>query len=115
MKSFDEKASESTAQDIRAAADSRGRYKVIAEGLIPAENIGTDEFPQYGDWLEVKPLDGGPESELVDETYIEVPGQLAKWCAANEISVGSGIDIKSVRKDAGGRWSYSVEHFEPTD
>lgn len=112
MKSFDEKASETTAQDIRAAGDSRGHYEVVGKGLVPAEQIGSDEFPQYGDWLKVRPLDGGPEEELMDETFIEVPGQLAKWCAENEISVGSEFRIRSVRKDAAGRWSYSVDTVE---
>lgn len=109
MKGFDEKANETTAQDIRAAGDSRGRYRLLAAGLVPADEIGTDEFPQYGDWLQVEPLDGGPEEELMDETYIEVPGSLAKWLAANDVKEGSTIEIRSVRKGAGGRWQYSVE------
>lgn len=112
MKSFDEKASETTAEDIRAAGDSRGRYRVAAEGLVPAEEIGTEEFPQYGDWLEVEPLDGGPEEELMDVTYIEVPGSLASWAVANDLEEGDVFTIKSVRKGAGGRWTYSVEMTE---
>lgn len=109
MKSFDDKASETTAQDIRAAGDSRGTYVVVGKGLVPATEIGTDEFPQYGDWLEVDPLDGGPEEELMDETYIEVPGSLAKWAVNNDLEEGDEFTIRSVRKGAGGRWTYSVE------
>jgi len=112
VKSFDDKAAETTAQDIRAAGDSRGQYEVVAEGLVPADEIGTDEFPQYGDWLEVEPLDGGPEEELMDECYIEVPGSLASWAAANDLGPGDQFTIRSVRKGAGGRWTYSVEKTE---
>lgn len=112
MKSFDEKASETTAQDIRAAGDSRGRYRLEANGLTSADDIGTDEFPQYGDWLEVSPLDGGPENELIDETYIECPGGLAKWLSHNDLEEGDEFEIRSVRKGAGGRWTYSVEATE---
>jgi len=112
MKGFDEKAGETTAQDIRAAGDSRGRYRLAASGLVPAEEIGTDEFPQYGDWLKVEPLDGGPEEELMDETFIECPGSLAKWLASNELEEGDSMEIRSVRKGAGGRWKYSVEETD---
>lgn len=112
MKGFDEKASETTAQDIRAAGDSRGRYELVVAGLVPAEDIGNDEFPQYGDWLEVEPLDGGPEEELMDETFIECPGSLAKWLASNDLDEGDRFEIRSVRKGAGGRWTYSVETTE---
>jgi len=112
MKGFDEKANETTAQDIRAAADSRGRYRLAASGLVPAEEIGTDEFPQYGDWLEVEPLDGGPEEELMDETYIECPGSLANFLSQNKLEKGDTIEIRSVRKGSGGRWTYSVETTE---
>lgn len=109
MKSFDEKASETTAEDIRRAGNSRGQYEVVGEGLVPAEDIGTEEFPEYGDWLEVEPLDGGPEEELMDVTFIEVPGSLAKILAKNSIQPGDEISIRSVRKGAGGRWTYSVD------
>ena len=109
MKGFDEKASEVTAEDIRAAGDSRGTYEVIGEGLLPADEIGTDEFPQYGDWLEVKPLDGGPEEELMDVTYIEVPGSLAKILASNDVTPGDELDIRPVRKGPGARWTYSPD------
>lgn len=109
MKSFDEKASETTAEDIRAAGDSRGRYRVAAEGLVSADEIGTDEFPQYGDWLEVEPLDGGPEEELMDVTYIEVPGSLAKILVKNEVENGDEVTINNVRKGPGGRWTYSTD------
>lgn len=112
MKGFDEKASETTAQDIRAAGDSRGRYRLEASGLVPADEIGTDEFPQFGDWLQVKPLDGGPEEELMDETFVECPGQLAKWLANNGLEEGDLFEIRSVRKGPGGRWTYSVEATE---
>jgi len=112
MKSFDDKAAETTVQDIRAAGDSRGTYEVVGEGLVPADEIGSDEFPQYGDWLEVKPLDGGPEEELMDETFIECPGSLATWAAGNDLKPGDKFTIRSVRKGAGGRWTYSVEMTE---
>lgn len=109
MKSFDDKAAETTAEDIRRAEESRGQYEIVGKGLLPADEIGTDEFPQYGDWLEVEPLDGGPEEELMDITYIEVPGSLAKILANNEVEPGDELTIRSVRKGAGGRWKYSAE------
>lgn len=109
MKSFDQKANETTAEDIRAAGDSRGQYEIVGQGLIPADEIGTEEFPQYGDWLEVKPLDGGPEEELMDVTYVEVPGSLAKILANNDVEPGDEFTIRSVRKGAGGRWTYTVD------
>jgi len=109
MKSFNEKANETTAEDIRAAGDSRGQYEIVGEGLVPADEIGTDEFPQYGDWLEVEPLDGGPEEELMDICYIEVPGSLAKILASNDVEPGDELNIRSVRKGAGGRWTYSAD------
>ena len=115
MKSFDEKAAETTAQDIRGAEKSRGKYRIEESGLVPADSIGTDEFPIYGDWLPVKPLDGGPEEELMDETYIECPGALGNWLSKNEIEEGDVINVRTVRKGTGGRWTYDVEKVEPTN
>lgn len=54
-------------------------YEVVDDELVPADELTEEgQFPQYGDFLEVKeysPVDGTPRGS----TYIEVPRGLAKW------------------------------------
>jgi hypothetical protein len=80
-----------------------------SDELVEADELGTDEFPKYGDFLPVEVIGGGPESELVDEAYIEVPGSLAKILVSMEISAGDCFEITNVRKNASGEWQYTVD------
>lgn len=112
MTSLGDKAEASDTAEIRLARDSRGEYTMLDDELVPADELGTDDFPQYGDFLPVDVIGGGPESELVDDAYIEVPGRLAKVLVSMEIGVGDSFEIQNVRKNAAGEWEYSVREVQ---
>lgn len=110
-----DKAEQSDMAEIRLARDSRGTYRLGDDELVDADDLGSEDFPKYGDFAPVEVIGGGPESELVDEAYIEVPGALAKVLVAMEISVGDCFEITNVRKNASGEWQYSVDERADLD
>lgn len=103
-----DKAEQSDIAEIRLARDSRGTYRMESDELVEADELGTEDFPKFGDFLPVDVIGGGPESELVDDAYLEVPGSLAKVLVSMEILPGDCFEITNVRKNASGEWQYSV-------
>jgi len=110
-----DKAEQSDMAEVRLARDSRGVYRMEDDELVEADDLGSDDFPKYGDFLPVEIIGGAPESELVDDAYVEVPGALAKVLVSMEISVGDCFEIKNVRKNASGEWQYSVDERADLD
>jgi len=100
MTSLDEKASGGASEDIDLARQSApGIYKRVEGELVPADEIGTDDFPQYGDFLWVETPHGGQ--------YIEVPASLAEWLVENTED-GDAFRLVAVRK-VDGEWQYTAE------
>ena len=110
-----EKAEQGNSAEVRLAQKSVGQYEVthdLKQDLVPADEIsGEDEFPKFGDFLEVSVIGGGPEHELVDECYLEVPGNLAGQLMDMAIETGDCFSIDSCHKNAAGEWEYRVSEM----
>mgnify|MGYP006287405629 CR=1 FL=1 len=90
--------------DVRLARDSSpGLYQFVTDELVNADVLtGEEQFPQYGDFLEV----GRPQSGAT--IFIECPQALAAWLVENEVETDDWFRITSVQK-VDRRWQYSVE------
>jgi hypothetical protein len=93
--------------DVRLARDSSpGLYQFVTDELVSADALtGEEQFPQYGDFLEV----GRPSSDST--VFIECPQALAAWLIENDVEDGDWFRITSVQK-VDRRWQYSVEVAE---
>ena len=76
--------------------------------LVPADELtAEDEFPKYGDFLEVveySPYDGTDRGEC----YVEVPQRLAAWLVENEVGDGERWKVVQSQK-VDGEWQFEVE------
>ena len=101
MTSIDDKAEAADQPDVDLARQSApGLYRLESRDLTPADEIGTDEFPQYGDFLPVDTVNGWQ--------YIECPANLAKWLVEEGVETGDAFRIVSVRK-VDGEWKYDAD------
>lgn len=108
-----DKASAGSEEEVRLARDSMGLYKIDDDELVPADEIGTDEFPQYGDFLPCLTSSGGRDPSWNMEVFVECPSSLAKQLVDMEIGTGDAFRINSVRKGPDGSWTYSVSEESP--
>lgn len=87
-----------------------GTHRIEGEELVAAEEIGTDEFPQYGDYL---PTVRHPEAEKT--VYLECPPVLAK-AIADQVAHNAGLEGRWFRLEEAekedGRWTVAVEVAE---
>jgi hypothetical protein len=102
MTTIDDKAEAVDSPDVHLVRDSApGLYRLETIDLTPADELGNDEFPRYGDFVECT-------DSRMETCYVEVPGALAKFLA-NYIEVGDWFRIVSVSKTADGEWRYDVD------
>ena len=102
MTTIDDKADAADAPDVHLVRDSApGLYRLETMDLTPADKLGSDEFPRYGDFVEC--IDSRMET-----CYVEVPGSLAK-VLSSRAEVGDWFRIVSVNKTADGTWQYDVD------
>lgn len=108
MTTLDDKAEtpETTAYSIEDAADSGAEFRVRSLELDPANEVGTDAFPQYGDWLAVEELRDGA---ALGDVHVECPRGLAAELVEQEADEGDAFAIHSVEKTANGEWSADVQ------
>jgi len=109
-----EKAEQAEQPDVSLARDSApGFYVLQTDELTQANEItAEDQFPQYGDFLEV----GVPNADrVVDRTeFIECPAGLAQWLVEEELEVGDSFRVLDVWK-ADGSWCYQCRQIEDPD
>ena len=112
-----DKADRAEGPELYPASKSMGLYRLESMEEVPAEEIGTDEFPQYGDWVSVtkaRQIDGVVEWD--EEAYIELPTDLDRQLRDLDVEVGTVFRIQTVQKDREGTWQYSVtEETDPVD
>lgn len=109
MTSLGDKAE--TPPDIRRPAEAEGESFTITDlVLVGADDIGTDEFPRYGDFLPVVDASG-------NEAFLECPTGLAA-SIMNEFGdhaprTGTRFVIESASKvdgdDGNQVWAFEVE------
>jgi len=103
-----DKAEQADTEEVRLARDSMGVYRLESDELVDADEIGTDDFPQYGDFAECMTSLGGRNPEWDTEVFVEVPSKLAVQLVELGIEPGDGFRIQSVQKDPSGEWVYTV-------
>jgi len=98
-----DKADAADEPDIHLVRDSApGLYRLETDELTAADDLGNDEFPRYGDFVECT-------DSRMEPCYVEVPGSLAKFLVENDIEPGQWFRIVSVSKTADGTWTYSAD------
>jgi len=97
-----DKAEQADQPNVLLVRDSApGLYRLETDELTNADDLGTDEFPRYGDFVKCS------DSRL-EECYVEVPSALAQFLDGT-VEVGEWFRIVSVNKTADGEWTYSAE------
>lgn len=91
---------------IEDAADSAGTLRVESTELEPAEDVGTDKYPQYGDWMPVTRVIDGIEH---GDSYVETPQGLAKRLVDHGVEEGTEFVVTAVQKTRDGIWDVTVE------
>lgn len=110
-----DKAEASDSDEVRLARDSVGVYRLESDELTPADEIGNDEFPEYGDFIEATTTAGGAEPEWDTPVFVECPGSLASVIVELDLAIGDVFRIEGVRKNASNEWVYTVtEETDPT-
>lgn len=86
-------------------------FRLDSRDTVPADEIGTDEYPQYGDFVPVG-VWHPPEAKFVDDCYLEVPVQLAKTLVSLGIESGDTFEITDVTKSNGQYYFVLDEDWE---
>jgi len=97
-----------TGRDIVRAGNSSGQtYRLQSTTLEPADNIGTDDYPQYGDFADVALVDRNL-TEL-GQRWLECPGNLAAKLVEHELKPGDCFAVSDASKSSDGAWIFEVQ------
>lgn len=99
----------SAARDVvRASGTENQPYRLESTELTPADEIGgEDEFPQYGDFLDVTALDGNGDE--LGPRWVECPGALARCLQDVD---GDAFQVLTVEKTEDGAFRFDVEEYD---
>lgn len=112
MKGFDDKAEEAI-PCVRVAEADTTTYRVTKSGLLPASEVGTDEFPQYGDWLPCTATTA--DGDDLGDRYLECPGALAAELVRIDADVGTQFRITEASKTPDDQWTITIERLGAED
>lgn len=97
-----------TGRDIvRASEVTATLYRLETTDLKPADAVGDDDFPQYGDFADVTAVDGNGDD--LGKRWIEVPGGLARAMVDAGIEAGDEFQVTKATKAQDGAWTFEVE------
>lgn len=106
MTSLEDKAESEV--DVTLAADLvESQYRLVSLELTPADELGTDDFPLYGDFAEVEersPVDG----TFRGQSHVEIPASLASWLVEAEVGTSDWWQVIDAEK-VDGSWRFEVE------
>lgn len=107
---LNDKAQDRSGVEVRLAANLHGGYVLADDQLTPADEIGNDDFPKYGDFLTVFRLDRSTGEAAEDEPvlYVECPQHLAQVLVENGAEPGTAFVVENVAKDMNGSWVVDV-------
>jgi len=103
---LNEKAETAAVYSVTDAAETEAGYRILSLELAEPDGIGTDEFPQFGHWLEVEELRDGAG---IGELHVECPQSLAAGLVENGAEIGDVFEVVSAEKSGRGRWLIEVE------
>lgn len=106
MVSLDEKADD-TRDVVRASEAEAQWYRLESTDLTPAGDIGTDDFPQYGDFADVVAVDANGDD--LGSRWLECPSGLARELVDAGIAADEDFQITEASKTADGAWSFSIQ------
>lgn len=113
MTSLDEAAEAGQDDVIVAASIPIGVWmEIVDPQLVEADEVGTEEFPKYGQFMRCRApsIEAGGE-ETVEERWIEVPGELARRLVEvlpSDDREGWYWRLDQRRKDPSGQWRFAV-------
>ena len=81
-------------------------YRLEDEDLVSADEIGNEEFPQYGDFADVVAVDA--HGETLGDRWLECPSGLAESLVDANVKSGDVFWIEAVTEHEDGAWSYEV-------
>lgn len=94
--------------DVYLARNAEGmRFELESRDTVPADDLGTDEYPKYGDFVPVS-VYHPPKNQYVDGCYLEVPVQLAKTLVTLEVEAGDKFEVTDVTK-ANGQYHFVLD------
>lgn len=95
-------------EEVRTVANATGHtYRVESDELLEADEIGDDEFPQYGEWLETT-----DRPDAGKTVYLETPPVLAKElvdAVAHNADLEGRLFTLSEAEKVDGRWTVDLE------
>lgn len=108
MTTLDDKAEtpENVAHSIADAAETAAEYRIRSLELDPAEEVGTDQFPQFGDWLPAEEVRDGAS---IGDVWVECPRGLAQELVAAEVDEGDVFAVTAANKSPAGEWNVEVD------
>lgn len=108
MTSLEDKAEQADNEAYRVpeAAEASGRFRIESMELTSADEIGTDQFPQFGDWLPVTRVVDGLDH---GECHLECPGALARSLIDAGAEVGTSFGVETASKNRDGEWTVEIE------
>jgi len=107
MTGLRDRAEEAESEVVLIGNATPGTHRIETEDLVPADDLGNDEFPQYGEYL---PTVRHPDSDTT--VFVECPPVLAKeiadQVAQNANLAGRWFHLADAEK-VDGRWTVEVE------
>lgn len=101
---------ESATQVIRVGDAPMQNYRLEAGSTTNAEQIGTDEFPQYGEFIDVTALDA--DGNDLGPRWVECPAGLAQALLDAQVTPGEAFAITTAAKDDDGAWRFEVARLD---
>lgn len=98
-----------SARDVVRAGETEATwYRLESDELTEAAEIGGEnEFPQFGDFLDVTATDGNGDD--LGPRWVECPGDLARSLVEAEISAGDRFQVTEAAKAEDGAWSFEIQ------
>ena len=103
---LNEKAETAAVYSVTDAAETEAGYRILSLELAEPDGIGTDEFPEFGHWLEVEELRDGAG---IGEVHVECPQSLAAGLVEKGAEIGDVFEVVNAEKSGRGRWVIEVE------
>jgi len=104
-----------TGPDVYLAPELiESEYKLKSMELTEAADIGSDEYPQYGDFAKARersPYDGTDRGDC----WVEIPAALATWMIETELEPGDWFRVENQDKGPDGRHRFSASIVERTN
>lgn len=94
---------------VYLANESNGVWRLESDDVFDADDIGSDDFPKYGDFIKVMESYGGQRPSWDEVAYLELTSRLAIELDGT-IDVGDAFRTRVPRKDDNGEWAgYDLE------